>query len=207
MHLAAAGALLAAETFADPERFRLGCLLPDAYAEAGRLRPVTHFRRQEGNKGWFDLETFRTRYACQMRTDDLWLGYYLHLLQDTLYRPMVLEITAWDPQDAEQLETMHADYRGLNAYVARTRGLTPRLVLPESPSAESVNGIYPFGWQALADDLAGDFACEERSRFTYLTPAFADRFIDTASEACLRELHALRSGGPLTDPRPYAWDL
>lgn len=207
MHLAVAQALAAAEPPEDPARFLLGCLLPDAYGEAGRLRPVTHFRRQEGSKAWFDLETFRTRYAEEIRADDLWLGYYLHLLQDTLYRPMVLQIAAWDPRDAGQLERMHADYRGLNAYVARTRRLKPCLTLPKAPAAESVNAIYPFAWEQLAEDLAGDFACGPSRDFTYLTPAFADRFIDRAAEACAAELRALRAGGPLTDPRPYAWDL
>lgn len=38
-----------------------------------------------GTKKTYDLTAFRSRFGRKVMTDDLYLGYYLHLVQDLLF--------------------------------------------------------------------------------------------------------------------------
>ena len=65
-----------------------------------------------------DFELFRSKYGELMKTDDLYLGYYLHLVQDICYRHFVYDKYKWNPMIPGNVEKLHKDYSIIKIYVA-----------------------------------------------------------------------------------------
>ena len=53
-----------------------------------------------------------------MKKDDLYLGYYLHLIQDMLYRRVMYGEHGWNSSVPGNVEKLHRDYEILNEYVS-----------------------------------------------------------------------------------------
>ena len=68
----------------DKKRFLLGSILPDAIEPHNR--DTSHFIIETQLHKYFDFEAFRRQYAAQIQQDDLYLGYYMHLVEDAFYR-------------------------------------------------------------------------------------------------------------------------
>ena len=68
----------------DKKRFLLGSILPDAIETANRN--LSHFKVETETHKFFDFRSFRNRYFQQILQDDLYLGYYMHLVEDAFYR-------------------------------------------------------------------------------------------------------------------------
>lgn len=67
------------------ERLFLGSILPD-----GAVSGNSHLKKcLTDNDFTYDLEFFRTRFGEQMQKDPLYLGYYLHLVQDLFFRNFI----------------------------------------------------------------------------------------------------------------------
>ena len=71
-------------TLSDKKRFLLGCILPDAIEPA--CRTASHFKVETNTRKYFDFEAFRNQFFDLILRDDLYLGYYLHLVEDAFYR-------------------------------------------------------------------------------------------------------------------------
>ena len=69
----------------DKNRFVLGNLLPDAYT-GKEIRKATHYvtEMDEGKTAYFGFDQFRKAFSDLILTDDLYLGYYMHLVQHYL---------------------------------------------------------------------------------------------------------------------------
>ena len=190
MHLAVDERL--AERTAQPELFRLGCVLVDAFGQAG------HFRNTAADgQRFFDLPRFRTEYGDRLLRDDFCLGYYLHLVQDMVYRQMIHVEHGWNPHIPGNVERLHEDYRLLNPFLVRAYGLRP----PEMADGLADNAA------AFLDDLRGQFAPYGGGEPFFLTESLAAEYIDRAAEVCSAELDALRAGRPGADPMDYAYGL
>lgn len=83
IHLAIVQEMRKKVSFRDINRLFLGVILPD-----GAVAGNSHLKKKicENTRYTYDLEFFRDRYGKYMEKDDLYLGYYLHLIQDMLYR-------------------------------------------------------------------------------------------------------------------------
>ena len=190
MHLAVAERL--AERTAQPELFRLGCVLVDAFGQAGHfLNTAADGRR------FYDLPRFRTAYGDRLLRDDFCLGYYLHLVQDMVYRQMIHVEHGWNPHIPGNVERLHEDYRLLNPFLVRAYGLRP----PEMADGLADNAA------AFLDDLRGQFAPYGGGEPFFLTESLAAEYIDRAAKVCSAELDALRAGRPGADPMDYAYGL
>ena len=79
IHLAVTKELTKRYKFKDENRLKFGAILPDA----GRGKD-SHVKKAVWglNKRVYDFERFRAEYGELMKSDDLYLGYYLHLVQD-----------------------------------------------------------------------------------------------------------------------------
>lgn len=194
MHLAVA------ERFADgvsrPDLFRLGCVLVDACGQAGHFRAKTADGRR-----YYDLPRFRREYSERLLTDDYCLGYYLHLVQDMVYRKFVYEDNRWNPRSPDDVKRLHNDYRLLNPVLAKKYGLQP-LTLPEDAPGRL---LLPATASAFIADMAGQFEPYDNGEFFFLTEALASAYVDRAAEVCRMELDSLRSGAPGVDPLDYAY--
>ena len=69
----------------DRQRFLAGSLLPDAHT-VPEDREKTHYRTYCGDSRIYDFNRFRKEYPDEIFRDDLYLGYYLHLIEDAVYR-------------------------------------------------------------------------------------------------------------------------
>ncbi len=94
IHLAVTNELTKRHTFNDEGRLKFGAILPDA----GKGK-ASHFNKYVWglNRKAYDFELFRSKYGELMKTDDLYIGYYLHLVQDICYRHFVFDKYKWNP--------------------------------------------------------------------------------------------------------------
>ena len=78
IHLAVVQEMMKEVSFRDIARLRLGVILPDGAVEGN-----SHLKKKicENTRYTYDLEIFREQYGAYMKKDDLYLGYYLHLIQ------------------------------------------------------------------------------------------------------------------------------
>ena len=99
MHYAITDKILQLFPMHDGARLRFGAVLPDASVNKRK----THFRIYNEKLGirLYDLESYRAQFGERMQKDDLYLGYYLHLIEDALYRKTLYDTFGWNPYTPE----------------------------------------------------------------------------------------------------------
>ena len=201
-HLAIINELIKLRSFASADRLKLGAVL----ADFGNRRD-THLqtRVQNGEKRTYDLNRFRAEFGEKLLEDDLYLGYYLHLIQDIVYRRLIYGKYAWDTTIEGNIERLHRDYRILNGVIIEKYGLKNDIAVPEGFKSEGINRLGAFDTDLLLESMAGFFALSEEGEIFFFTEEMADEFILEATKTCLIELDALDSGGALMDMFECAW--
>lgn len=202
LHLAAAKLILDEHPMADEKRFRLGSILPDAGA-----RVSAHFRTRidGGTKTMMALSDFRARFADKM-DDPLYLGYYLHLVQDIVFRKVFYLDHGWKTDSLEKIERLYADYRILNTWAIGKFALRDDLTVPENFSAEPLAAVSDFELPEFLAELHADFTTPPPpGDCVYFTKAIAEEFLAAAVPLCLREIAALRDGATTVDECAWAW--
>lgn len=204
MRLAIANEIMKQVQINDIERFRFGVILPDAYKSAtdSHLKYTT----EDGTKKTYKLAWFRKNYAEKLKTDDLYLGYYLHLIQDTIFRYFVYSLYNWDPYPKGNIERLHNDYKLLNIYVIKKFNVSDTLCIPENILNESIFEIYPFDIEQMLKDFKTDFEPYNDGKAFFFTQKMADEYIKMATEKCLEEIKALQNGSSTIDEMEWAWD-
>ena len=121
MHLAVVQEMKKKIRFQNAERLDLGVILPDAAVDGN-----SHLKRSicGGTKDTYDLEFFREKFGEQMKQDDLYLGYYLHLVQDLYYRNYLYVENHWNSAIPGNVEKLHHDYCVLNGRISQRYGLS-----------------------------------------------------------------------------------
>lgn len=190
----------------DRNRFLFGALLPDVYRE-GDSSHNSHMkmRIRGGGRVTYDLTGFKERYGKLMAEDCLYLGYYLHLVQDLVYRDFVYNEHHWDPAVAGNIERLHNDYRLINSYIIEKYGLRNELFISDDFEKEPINALYPFGIYRLYDDLMSDFTAFSDGDIFFFTKEMADSFIGKACEICDKELQAWKKGKSFVEAYDWAW--
>ena len=202
LHLAAAKLLLDEISVADERRFRLGAILPDAGA-----RVSAHFRTKidGGRRTIMALGNFRARFADKM-DDPLYLGYYLHLVQDIVFRKVFYLDHGWKVDSLEKIERLYADYRILNTWAIEKFSLRDDLTAPQNFSAEPLCAVSSFALPEFLAELHADFTTPPPpGDCVYFTKAIAEEFLTAAVPLCLREIAALREGKTAVDEHACAW--
>lgn len=202
VHLAITNELIKLRSFRAEDRLKLGAVLADF-----GFRRETHLQiqLQNGGKRTYDLNRFRAEFGEKLLEDDLYLGYYLHLVQDVVYRHLVYFKYAWDPEPQGNIERLHRDYRILNGYIIEKYGLKNDVAVPEGFESEEINRLCAFDTEKLIESMAAFFEGSEEGEVFFFTKAMADEVIHEAVETCLKELDALKSGGALMDMYECAW--
>lgn len=202
VHLAIAGEINKIHPLPEPERFYLGSILPDACPDK-----KAHYRKllAEGTRRTLDLSGFRGLYGDRLLSDSLYLGYYLHLLQDILFRNEIYEVVGFDPRPAGNIPQLHLDYRLTNRSVINKYGLTNQVRVPVGLEAEPLWKEWQFALTPFLEELARDFRDTPRGMPKYFTEAVADRLIHRSVRLCLQELEALREETGFFDEERSAW--
>lgn len=94
---------MAAEKFEirDLDRLLTGSVLPDFYSDKC-VNSHLKLRIRGGTRITYDLTRLKETYGNRMAQDDLYLGYYLHLVQDLVYRDFVYKKTALESKYARK---------------------------------------------------------------------------------------------------------
>ncbi|WP_049945694.1 tyrosine-protein phosphatase [Butyrivibrio sp. LC3010] len=203
IHLAVTNELTKRHTFNDEGRLKFGAILPDAgKGKASHLNKyVWGFNRKA-----YDFELFRSKYGELMKTDDLYIGYYLHLVQDICYRHFVFDKYKWNPMIPGNVEKLHKDYSIINYYVVTQYGLSNDIEVPDKFEDELIASLCTYDIDGLMKSMADYFVPVPDDDIFFFTKEMADEYIAEAVELCLKELKALETGEGLIDSYDNAWD-
>ena len=202
LHLAAAKLILDEHPAADEKRFRLGSILPDA---GDRVSAHFRVRIDGGTKTMMALGGFRARFADKM-DDPLYLGYYLHLVQDIVFRKVFYLDHGWKGDSPQKVERLYDDYRILNTWAIEKFALREDLTAPEDFSAEPICAVSDFALPEFLAELHADFTTPPPpGECVHFTKAIAEEFLAAAVPLCRREIAALREGKTAVDERAWAW--
>lgn len=202
VHLAVTDELIKRHDFSDTNRLRFGSVIPDAGSkEASHLKVSI----MDGRMKTYDLDRFRAMYGERMLTDDLYLGYYLHLVQDALYRHFVYDRYHWDPNPPGNIEKLHNDYSTVNFYVVKKYGLVNDLNVPNGFEQEDINRLCVFDVERFMSEIAAYFLPAAGEPIFFFTKEMSDEFIAEAAKYCSEEIRKLRNGDSGMDMTEYAW--
>ena len=202
VHLAIIEELLRKRKFRDPERLRFGSILPD-FRKGGN----SHLSKYlcEGAKKTNDLIGFREMFFDKMCTDDLYLGYYLHLFQDIGYRHFVYDKYEWDPMREGNVDRLHNDYAIVNPYIVSKYALCKEITVPDGFEEEPLSGIAEFDTDNLLKAIKEYVTTITEGSPFFFTKEMTDSFIAESVEACMEELGRMDRGEPMADSDALAW--
>ena len=172
-------------------RFLFGSLLPDAY-RLGNQRIDTHFISRNGEERYFGFERFRKEYP-EMHEDDLYLGYYMHLVEDSFYRINFDDILHRYTTLCD-VDILHNDYHILNSHIVEHYDLSFALSMPCEFANERINEISDFLAEKMIDDLHEDFIEHRSGSITYIDSGMLDDFIERYIDLAAKEIEAIRNG-------------
>lgn len=191
IHLAIANALIQRRPFRDANRFRFGCILPDS----GSDKNSSHYRiRLANGQHGYDLTGYLDRFQNRVQNDELYLGYYIHLVQDKLFRQLLYGKYDWDPHKPHYVDRLHNDYKIINRWITDHYHLQNDLRLPDAFDREEIHAIGPFDGRRLLLELAEDFSNQADGETFFMTPALAEEFISLSTDICLKELPSAAAG-------------
>lgn len=207
VHMLFAEKLSEALALQDKNRFCFGSLLPDAYKDPS-FRRKAHFMEQtaDGTRKYFDFRRFEKTYREQLLRDDLYLGYYAHLIEDAFYRHyLYYEKDFLNRLPSCQLNVLHQDYHILNAYISGKYSLPFGLELPVAFDREPLNEIAGFDPESLIRDYRSDLTEAPEGKTVLLTEEMLEEFLSEYLEEAENELRAVRSGHSLLNVLDYSW--
>ena len=193
----------------DVDRFRVGNLLPDAIEDLV-YRSLTHYQEDRELDGrsvrLSDFERFRREFSPLVETDGLYLGYYMHLVEDACYRRFWNRVR-FAPRDMtrEQVAALHNDYHLLNRYIVSHYGIRDEIVFPEHFENAPVNRIYPFLLKDFLAEMRGDFSEKPQGTTRSLTETLLEEFLAGAMEVCREALRRILAREKPLDPLDLTW--
>lgn len=195
VHLAITNELAKRIAFTDTNRLKFGAIVVDA-GVGGNQNGRSHLKVVVlgGEKKTYDLDRFRTLFGKRMLSDDLYMGYYLHLVQDSLYRKYVYGRYHWNPMIPGNVERLHKDYQVINQYVINKYQLKNDIVVPDGFDTEDLNQISLFDTSKLMNDLDRYFLPVEDEEILFFTREMTDEFIGESIQYCAEEVERIRKG-------------
>ena len=187
----------------DKERFLLGSILPDAIDPSSRV--TSHFRVDTGQIKYFDFEAFRLRYSRQILQDDLYLGYYMHLVEDAFYRSFFYTPQFFMPVTSADVRMLHQDYHILNAYIVQKYQIQNILdtVFPSDNSP--IWDLTTFLINPFLVELSNDVVEQVQGQTTFITESMLDQFVDHFIPLAIAECKSMKHGTSILKPADFAW--
>lgn len=189
----------------DKNRFLLGNLLPDAYGDRSH-RDITHFTSPADtpDQVYFDFNRFRQCYDHLIQTDDLYLGYYMHLATDCFYRKFNRDMGLRMPTTRQEVGLLHQDYHILNAHIVKGYGLHNTITAPIDFGSEPICRLAPFRLDGFLRELDEDFREETTGRTHFITGELLDAFIAQCLPLGEAELSRVMKGEHFLRSRDFA---
>lgn len=198
------GELISGEIkLSNKKRFLLGSILPDAIETIHRN--ASHFKIETAAQKYFDFDAFRNQYADHILHDDLYLGYYMHLVEDAFYRVFFYNDRFTMPRVKEEVPILHNDYHILNSYIVRKYNLHNILGSTFSLENEPLNHIAPFLIDGFLEQLAQDFTEQTDGNPVFLTEGMLDEYVKTYVPLAIEEVKSIKEGSFTLKAADYAW--
>lgn len=185
-------------------RFLFGSLLPDALVDIAD-RDASHFafRGADGTR-YYEFDRFSREFSDRM-SDPLYIGYYIHLVEDNFYREYCHKNHNLYFISESEVRALHRDYHLLNPYLREKYALTNKLAPIPGFDREPIAGVTRFDPAGLLRDLSEDLAERPGGEFTYLSPRMMDAFIEGCLPAAEAELRAVLRGETTLRAADFAW--
>lgn len=192
----------------DKQRFLIGSILPDAYIKPSD-RKVSHFIKyiSEENCLYFDFQDFFERYRDKVVEDDLYLGYYAHLVEDALYRYFLYyEKSFMKRIKSYELDILYHDYHILNSYIVRKYTLPRHLERINGFENEALNEIAEIDIPQIISDYENDVIEMYDEETVLLTEDMLEEFVSKYIDILADELRSIKTGGSTLDVLDYKWE-
>lgn len=192
----------------DKNRFLIGSMLPDAYTNPAE-RKVAHYIKYipDENCLYFDFEDFFGKFQNEIMNDDLYLGYYAHLVEDAFYRYFLYyEKHFMEKIKSYELTILHNDYHILNSYIAKKYNLPSYLETPKEFEDELINGITEFDMDKLISDYQNDIVEVSDEKTVLLTEDMLEEFVAEYIDVLADELRNIRNGHSRLNVLDYRWE-
>lgn len=203
VHYAITCELIKRRQFNNPDRLKLGSILVDSGYNGNSHMKISV---AGGHKNTYDLDGYKSIYGELMKQDDLYLGYYLHLIQDILYRHLVYDKYHWNPLIPGNVEKLHRDYAIGNFYVVQKYNLKNEVTIPADFDKEPINQVCSFDLEGLVQNMNSYFEPIEEDDIFFFTKEMADEYIAEAVGYCIQELDNLECQNAGTDGYLSAWN-
>lgn len=206
IHLAITNELSQQYNFSNIDRLYFGTIIPDGVSSCQDYI-LSHFklRISDTGKRSYNLTEYKEKFGNLLKADDLYLGYYLHLIQDLLYGHFMYDRYHWNPKPDGNIERLHDDYKQINAYVISKYGLHSDIHVPNGFASEKINEIADFEPDRFIQELKNDFERIEYKERFFFTDNMVDEYIQWAVEYCKKELAALENGSYYFDEYEWSW--
>lgn len=203
IHLAVTQKIIKEFEFKDIDRLRLGCVLPD-----GAIEGNSHLKKQKENgEYYYDLDKYRALFGELMKTDDLYLGYYLHLIEDIIFRNFMYIQKQWSSKKRENVDQLHHDYEVLNSYLNKHYQFDFELKKIENFNQEKLNCIAKFDLENFCDEVNQQMKSELTGEYYFFTPDLANELIEQSFDFCKEELNHLKQGKEGLDCLKWSWHI
>lgn len=140
-----------------------------------------------------------------MSEDALYIGYYLHLIQDLVFRELIYDQYKWNPTIPGNMQRLHNDYHLTNLYAIKKYGVSNNVQTVNCLKNEKMYSLYPFEAESFLCDMENDFYDTCEGNIYFFTEAMVDEFVANAADACVKELYALAEGRHYIEAYEHAW--
>lgn len=211
IHLAIAKCLGEVLQIKYKNRFYIGHILPDAVISADKRKVNSHFIEvfDNGRKKHFDFYAFYERYKDKIPSNELYLGYYFHLIEDNVFRKLLYYDLGLLSRRGEPklLEDLYSDYHILNGILTEKYALENTLYVPKDFSNEKINDVYSFELCDFIGDINKDLKERRKEKPKYLTSKRIEKYILDCVDICMAEYAALKNVKHHLDRYDFSFDI
>ncbi len=183
------------------DEYLFGTILPDY-----NFKENHHYKDLRSQRKFFNLTRFRTEHRQRLNVP-VYLGYYLHLIEDMIFRDFMYNKHKFSSAERANVIKLYGDYQRLNGYLARKYSIPveilkntdsipadryPDFVLNKSELTEETEKYHNIN------------ICPEGEYF-FFTPEMAHEYIKRASDTCIHELSALKGEVEHINEFDYSW--
>lgn len=199
IHLAIAAELAGRLDIHSRERFNFGHVLPDMvlgeYEVRLPLKKKTHFYTllPSGRKT-YDFYSFFEEYKDRL-TDELYLGYYVHLIEDNVFRQYLYYRVGLIKRrgEPELLDELYKDYHLLNPLL-RERYDIALPTVPAGLENEDIYKRFDFNVRGYLDEMKGDLTEHPEGELRHFTEELINEFIQESVDVITKEMECLARG-------------
>ena len=189
----------------DKKRFLLGHVIPDAIEKYDRNK--SHFETRTDGMEYYDFHDFYEKYQNLIFEDDLYLGYYMHLVEDDFYREIFYKYRLGKTIALEEVPILHTDYNILNSYIIDTYKIENILGKSFEEKGEDIFKIGSFRVNEFLEEMSHDFIEKTEGTTVFVTEEMVDEFVETYIPLAIREVQNIKSGKSGLKASDFAWRI